>query len=80
VLESSLNLISARQLNWLESTLANLQTGVEPTSASRSRAQDADFAIETANLVRTQILLQAAISMTSQANAMPKMALSLLRS
>lgn len=68
------------QLNRLESTLANLQTGVEATSASRSRTQDADYAIESASLVRAQILQQAAISMTAQANSTPQMALSLLRS
>lgn len=68
------------QLNRLESTIANLQTGVETTSSSRSRTQDTDFASETASLVRARILQQAALSMTAQANAMPQMALSLLRS
>jgi flagellin len=48
-------------------------------SASRSRIRDADFAAETANLTRVQILQQAGISMLAQANAAPQNVLALLQ-
>ncbi len=48
-------------------------------SASRSRILDTDFASETANLTRSQILQQAGTAMLSQANALPQNVLSLLR-
>ena len=48
-------------------------------SASRSRIQDADFAQETANLSRTQILQQAGTAMVAQANQIPQGVLSLLK-
>ena len=62
-----------------ESVVASLQSSVENQSASRSRIQDADFATETANLSRTQILQQAGTAMLAQANAAPQNVLSLLR-
>ncbi len=65
--------------NRFESTIANLQTTGENLSASRSRIQDADFAAETANLTRAQILQQSGIAMLGQANALPNNVLSLLR-
>jgi flagellin len=61
-----------------ESTIANLQTTSENMSASRSRIRDTDFAAETANLTRAQILQQAGTAMLSQANALPQNVLSLL--
>jgi flagellin len=61
-----------------ETTIANLQTSTENLSASRSRIRDADFASETANLTRAQILQQAGTAMLSQANALPQNVLSLL--
>ena len=61
-----------------ESTIANLQTSVENLSAARSRIQDADFAMETAELTRTQILQQAGTAMLAQANSIPQNVLSLL--
>lgn len=67
------------QMNRLDSTIANLQGSVENQSASRSRIQDADYAAETAELVRSQILRQASIAMVAQANALPQAVLSLLR-
>lgn len=63
----------------LESTIANSQSIVENASAARSRVRDADFATETANLTRAQILQQAGISVLSQANAVPQSVLSLLQ-
>lgn len=62
-----------------DSTIANLQTTSENLSASRSRIQDADFAAETANLTRAQILQQAGTAMLAQANALPQNVLTLLR-
>lgn len=65
--------------NRFESTIQNLTAVSESLSASRSRIQDADFAAETAALTRAQILQQAGISVLSQANAQPQLALSLLQ-
>jgi flagellin len=65
--------------NRLESTMSNLASIVENVSSARSRVQDADFAAETANLTRNQILQQAGISVLSQANTLPQQVLSLLQ-
>ncbi len=62
-----------------ESTISNLETGVENLSAARSRIRDADFAAETAALTRAQILQQAGTAMLAQANQAPQNVLSLLR-
>jgi len=62
-----------------ETTISNLQTSTENMSAARSRIRDADFAQETANLTRSQILQQAGMAMLSQANASQQGVLSLLR-
>jgi flagellin len=64
--------------NRFESTISNLSTAVENLSSARSRILDADFASETANLTRAQILQQAGTAMLSQANALPQNVLSLL--
>jgi flagellin len=65
--------------NRFTSTIASLQTTSENLSASRSRIQDADFASETANLSRAQVLQQAATAMVAQANQLPQQVLQLLR-
>lgn len=65
--------------NRFESVIVNLQTTAENSSAARSRIQDADFATETAELTRNQILQQAGIAMLSQANAAPQNVLALLQ-
>jgi flagellin len=65
--------------NRFETTVTSLQTTSENLAASRSRIQDADFAMETANLTRSQILQQAGIAMLAQANALPNQVLTLLR-
>ena len=65
--------------NRFEAVISNLQNYVTNLSASRSRIMDADFAAETANLTRAQILQQAGTAILSQANALPQSALSLLR-
>ncbi|UOB06195.1 flagellin [[Acidovorax] ebreus] len=62
-----------------ETTIANLNTSSENMSASRGRIQDADFAAETANLSRTQILQQAGTAMVAQANQIPQGVLALLK-
>ncbi len=64
--------------NRLESTVRNASNIVENQSAARSRIKDADFAAETANLTRTQILQQAGTAMLAQANAIPQTVLQLL--
>ncbi len=65
--------------NRFTSVVTNLQTNSENTTASRSRIEDADFASETANLSRTQILQQAGTAMVAQANQLPQTVLSLLK-
>ncbi len=65
--------------NRFASTVSNLQTTSQNISAARSRIQDTDFAAETANLTRSQILQQAGVAMLSQANALPNLVLSLLK-
>ncbi|MEJ2590489.1 MAG: flagellin [Candidatus Thiodiazotropha sp.] len=65
--------------NRLESTIANLSSISENVSAARSRVQDADFAAETSNMTRAQIIQQAGVAMLSQANAQPQLVLSLLQ-
>lgn len=65
--------------NRFSSVVTNLQTGSENLSAARSRIMDADYAKETANLSRTQILQQAGTAMLAQANQSSQSVLSLLR-
>jgi flagellin len=65
--------------NRFESTIANLQSVSENVAAARSRIVDADFAAETANMTKAQILQQAGVAMLAQANQLPQAALSLLQ-
>jgi flagellin len=67
------------KMNRLESTVAILNIQAENLMAAESRISDVDVATEMAVLTRTQVLAQAGVSMLAQANAMPQMALSLLR-
>jgi flagellin len=62
-----------------DSIISNLTTGVENQSAAQSRIRDADFAQETANLTRAQILQQAGTAVLAQANAAPQNVLALLQ-
>jgi flagellin len=62
-----------------DSVISNLQVSVENQTAARSRIMDADFASETANLSRSQILQQAGNAMVAQANALPQQVLKLLQ-
>ena len=63
-----------------EATISQLQAGSENLSAARSRVRDADFAAETAELTRAQILQQAGTAMLAQANSIPQNVLKLLQS
>ena len=65
--------------NRFESVISNLQVASENQAASRGRIMDADFAAETSNLSRGQILQQAGTAMIAQANQLPQGVLSLLR-
>lgn len=64
--------------NRFEAVISNLQNYAENLTAARSRIEDADFAAETANLTRAQILQQAGTSILAQANTLPQAALQLL--
>jgi flagellin len=65
--------------NRFESAIGVLQVSAENQAAAKSRITDADFAAETANLSRAQILQQAGSAMVAQANQLPQQVLSLLR-
>ena len=65
--------------NRFTNVVANLQVGVENQAAARSRIMDADYANETANLSRANILQQAGNAMVAQANQLPQQVLALLR-
>jgi flagellin len=65
--------------NRFQSTVANLQTTGQNLTAAKSRITDTDFAAETANLTRAQILQQAGTAMLAQANALPNSVLTLLK-
>ena len=65
--------------NRFESTVRNIEAVSENLAASRGRILDADFAAETASLIKAQILQQAGVSILAQANAQPQLALSLLQ-
>ena len=84
VLDQALNAINSQRgdlgavQNRFESTISNLAVTSENLSAARSRIQDADFAAETADLTRAQVLQQAGTSVLAQANAVPQNVLALL--
>ena len=65
--------------NRFDNTIANLQNISENASAARGRIQDTDFAAETANLSKNQVLQQAGTAILAQANQLPQAVLSLLR-
>ena len=74
-LRSSLGAVQNR----FDSTIANLGTTITNLSSSRSRIEDADYAVEVSNMTRAQILQQAGTSVLSQANQTTQGVLSLLR-
>jgi flagellin len=65
--------------NRFEGVIANLRVAAENSAASRGRIMDADYAMETANLSRAQVLQQAGTAMVAQANQLPQSVLTLLR-
>lgn len=83
--DNALNVINLQRANLgaiqnrFESTIENQQITSENLAASNSRIRDADFAAETAELSRTQVLQQAGLSILSQANAQPQNVLQLLQ-
>ena len=85
VIDTKISVLNTMRSNWgalqnrLESTVSNLQNVNENINASRSRILDADFATESANLARTQVLQQAGMSMLSQANQQSQQVMSLLQ-
>lgn len=85
VLDQALQAIDAQRAdlgavqNRFDNTIANLQNISENASAARSRIQDTDFAAESANLSKNQVLQQAGTAILAQANQLPQAVLSLLR-
>ena len=85
VVDSALNTVNAQRAKFgaiqsrFGSTIANLATNSENLTAARSRIRDADYAQETAELTRAQILQQAGTAMLAQANTSPQSVLSLLK-
>lgn len=84
-IDAALDTVNSERANYgaaqnrFESVISNLQISAENVTAARSRIMDADFAKETAELTRTQILTQAGTAMLAQANQAPQNVLSLLR-
>lgn len=66
-------------INRLEHTITNLGNMVENTSAAKGRIMDTDFAVESSNMTKNQMLMQAGTTVLSQTNQLPGMAMSLLR-
>lgn len=84
-IDTAIDTITSQRSTWgatqnrFQSVVANLQVNSENTSAARGRIMDADFAAETANMTRSQILQQAGTAMLAQANSLPQNVLSLLK-
>jgi flagellin len=85
VIDEALSFISSTRAdlgavqNRFESTIANLQSVAENVAAAKARIMDADFAAETANLTKAQVMQQAGVAMLAQANMLPQTVLSLLQ-
>jgi len=85
IVDAALNIVNGQRAKFgaiqsrFESTIANLSTNAENLTAARSRIRDADFAQETAELTRAQILQQAGTAMLAQANLQPQNVLALLQ-
>ena len=85
VVDTDLNLMNSIRATWgasqnrFEGVIANLRVAAENSAAARGRIMDADYAMETANLSRAQVLQQAGTAMVAQANQLPQSVLSLLR-
>ena len=84
-LDTSIDAVTASRSEWgatqnrLEGVVTNLRTGAENSAAARGRIMDTDYAQETSNLSRAQVLQQAGTAMVAQANQGPQGVLALLR-
>ena len=84
-LDADINTVSTARATWgatqnrFDSVINNLRVGAENSAAARGRIMDADYASETANLSRAQVLQQAGTAMVAQANQAPQSVLALLR-
>ncbi len=84
-IDSAINAVNSQRAtfgavqNRFENVISNLMVASENQSAARSRIMDADYAAETANLSRAQILQQAGNAMVAQANQLPQQVMSLLQ-
>jgi flagellin len=85
VLDADIDAVTTTRATWgasqnrFEQVIANLRVGAENSAAAHGRIMDADYAMETANLSRAQILQQAGTAMVAQANQAPQGVLALLR-
>ncbi|HBF33954.1 TPA: flagellin [Candidatus Sumerlaeota bacterium] len=84
IVDSALSSVSSAQSslgalsNRLTNTISNIEVANENLSAANSRIQDTDFAAETANMTRAQIIQQSSVAVLTQANSRPQIALTLL--
>jgi flagellin len=84
-LDTAIDAVNTQRANYgavqnrFNNVVSNLQTAAENQTAARSRIMDADYAVETSNLSRANILQQAGNAMVAQANQLPQQVLSLLR-
>ena len=84
-IDTAINTVTSQRATWgavqnrFDAVSSTLQVASENTAAARGRIMDADYATETANLSRTQILQQAGTAMLAQANQLPQNVLSLLK-
>ena len=84
-LDADINTVTTARATWgatqnrFDSVITNLRVGAENSAAARGRIMDADYAMETANLSRAQVLQQAGTAMVAQANQTPQSVLALLR-
>ena len=85
IVDQALNAVNGQRATFgalqsrFEASISQLETSAENLSAARSRIRDTDFAAETAEMTRAQILQQAGTAMLAQANALPQNVLSLLK-
>lgn len=84
-LDADINKVTSARATWgatqnrFDTVISNLRVSAENSAAARGRIMDADYAMETANLSRAQVLQQAGTAMVAQANQSPQSVLALLR-
>jgi len=85
LLDADINTVTSARATWgatqnrFDTVIANLRVSSENSAAARGRIMDADYAQETANLSRAQVLQQAGTAMVAQANSLPQSVLQLLK-